>query len=106
VARLVVEAAGFEVAGEAADGFGALAAAADTDPDVVLLDMRLPGLDGIAVAEALASRKSPPVVVLTSSADVGGYAERIAAASVRGVIPKERLTARALADLLTGTPRD
>jgi two-component system nitrate/nitrite response regulator NarL len=104
VARLVVEAAGFEVVGEASDGAAALAATADTDPDVVLLDVRLPGLDGIAVAELLASRKSPPAVVLTSSTDGAAYGQRIGAAPVRGFIPKERLTARAFAELLTEAP--
>jgi DNA-binding NarL/FixJ family response regulator len=103
-ARMIVEAAGFEVVAEAADGDAALAAAADTDADVVLLDVRLPGLDGIAVAELLARRKSPPAVVLTSSTDAASYGARLAAAPVRGFIPKERLTARALNELLVETP--
>ncbi len=103
-ARMIVEAAGLEVVAEVADGEAALAAAADMDPDVVLLDVRLPGLDGIAVAKLLAERKSPPVVVLTSSADAASYGERLAIAPVRGFIPKERLTARALAELLVETP--
>jgi DNA-binding NarL/FixJ family response regulator len=85
------------------DGEAALAAMADIDPDVVLLDVRLPGRDGIAVAELLSFRKSPPVVVLTSSTDVGAYGERLAAAPVRGFIPKERLTARRLVELLVET---
>ncbi len=101
---MIVEAAGLEVVAEVADGEAALAAAADIDPDVVLLDVRLPGLDGIAVAELLARRKSPPAVVLTSSADAASYGERLAIAPVRGFIPKERLTARTLAELLVETP--
>lgn len=88
-----------------ADGEAALAAAADTNPDVVLLDVRLPGLDGIAVAELLAWRKSPPAVVLTSSSDAASYGERLATARVRGFIPKERLTIHALAELLVETSR-
>jgi DNA-binding NarL/FixJ family response regulator len=104
VARLIVERAGLRVVAEAADGEAALAAVADTNPDVVLLDVRLPGRDGIEVAELLSWRKSPPFVVLTSSTDVAGYGERLAAAPVRGFIPKERLSTRALAELLTETP--
>jgi len=100
----VVEAAGFAVVGEVADGEAALAAAADTDPDVVLLDVRLPGRDGFEVAELLAWRRSPPAVVLTSSTDAAAYGERIAAAPVRGFIQKERLTIRELAELLTEAP--
>ncbi|MGO9497190.1 MAG: response regulator transcription factor [Solirubrobacteraceae bacterium] len=104
VARMIVEAAGLEVVADVADGEAALAVVADIDPDVVLLDIRLPGLDGIAVAELLARRKSPPAVVLTSSADAASHGERLATAPVRGFIPKERLTARALAELLVETP--
>jgi DNA-binding NarL/FixJ family response regulator len=104
VARMIVEGAGLEVVAEAADGAAALAAAADINPDVVLLDIRLPGLDGIAIAELLAVRRSPPAVVLTSSTDAASYGERLATAPVRGFIPKERLTAHALADLLVETP--
>ena len=76
VARMIVEGAGLEVVAEAADG-AALAAAADTNPDVVLLDVRLPGLDGIAIAELLAVRHSPPAVVLTSSTDAASYGKRL-----------------------------
>jgi len=78
----------------------ALSAAARTNPDVVLLDVRLPGLDGIAVAKLLAVRRSPPTVVLTSSTDAPSYGARLTTAPARGFIPKERLSARALGDLL------
>jgi DNA-binding NarL/FixJ family response regulator len=103
VARIVLEGAGLEVVAEATDGETALAAVAETNPDVVLLDVRLPGLDGIRVAELLAWRKAPPMVVLTSSSDAASYGDRLAAAPVRGFIPKERLTTRALAELLVET---
>jgi DNA-binding NarL/FixJ family response regulator len=74
--------------GEVADGEAALMATADTDPDVVLLDVRLPGRDGIAVAELLALRKSPPAVVLTSTTDVVGYGKRMAAAGCAASSPR------------------
>jgi len=101
---MIVEGAGLEVVAEVADGEAALAAVADTEPDVVLLDIRLPGLDGIAIAELLARRKSPPAVVLTSSSDAASYGPRLAAAPVRGFIPKDRLNPRTLAALVTETP--
>lgn len=56
-----------DVVGEAADGTSALTMLADTAPDVVLLDIRMPGLDGLEVARRLASAGSPTrVVVLTT----------------------------------------
>ncbi len=105
LARAVVEAAGFRVVGEAADGEQALAAVAAHRPDVALLDVRLPGLDGIAVAELLAARESPPTVVLMSSSDADTFGARLQRAPVRGFIPKERLTRRALDAILDDGPR-
>jgi DNA-binding NarL/FixJ family response regulator len=61
---------GIEVTGETGDGTTALALAAERCPDVILLDLKLPGLDGIAVLNELASRDCPArVLVLTSVTD-------------------------------------
>jgi len=53
-ARAILEAAGFEIVGEAADGASALEAVARLRPAAVLLDVHLPDLDGFGVAEQLA----------------------------------------------------
>jgi DNA-binding NarL/FixJ family response regulator len=59
-----------EIAGEAADGEEALAVIEQVQPDVVLLDIRMPKLDGIGVLDALAKRSSaPPCLVLTTFDD-------------------------------------
>jgi DNA-binding NarL/FixJ family response regulator len=61
---------GIEVAGEAADGEQALARAAELAPDVILLDLKLPGMDGIAVLGELRARGiGARVLVLTSGND-------------------------------------
>jgi DNA-binding NarL/FixJ family response regulator len=61
---------GIEVAGETGDGAAALALAAEREPDVILLDLKLPGLDGIAVLSELKARGSAArVLVLTSATE-------------------------------------
>lgn len=67
-----------EVAAEAADGETALRVLAETRPDVVLLDLRMPGLDGIGVLRALrAQDRLPPTIVLTTFDDDGVMLEAI-----------------------------
>lgn len=98
--RALLEAEGFQVVGEAADGAEAIEAVALLRPDVVLLDIQLPGLDGLAVAEQLAAGIEPPAVVLTSSRDAATYGSRLAHTSARGFIPKGELTGEALVALV------
>lgn len=99
-ARALLEAEGFSVVGEAADAVSALAEVARADPDVVLLDVRLPDLDGFAVAELLAAISHPPVVVLISSRDASAYRRRLAGSTARGFIPKSELSGASLAALV------
>jgi DNA-binding NarL/FixJ family response regulator len=74
---------GIEVTGEAGDGPTALARAAEHQPDVILLDLKLPGLDGLAVLEQL-KNTTAKVLVLTSVTDpvAAGRAMREGAAGV------------------------
>jgi two-component system response regulator AlgR len=58
-----------EVVGEAGNGEDALAQAARTSPDVVLLDIRMPGIDGIETAHHLNAMDRPPAVVFTTAYD-------------------------------------
>jgi DNA-binding NarL/FixJ family response regulator len=99
-ARALLEAEGFVVAGSAADGVAALAAVAQWRPDVVLLDVQLPDLDGFVVAERLADTPDPPRVVLISSRDAAAYGSRIDAAPVCGFLAKSELSGAALAALV------
>lgn len=86
----------FEIVAEAADAQAALEAFDRTRPDVVLLDVALPGTDGFGVAEALALHDPPPAVVLTSTRDAADYGPRIGAAPVRGFVQKAALSVGSL----------
>jgi CheY-like chemotaxis protein len=99
-ARRMLEAEGYEVE-EAEDGGGALAAAQRLRPDLVLLDVRLPDIDGFEVARRLLDTNGrTPLIVLTSSHDSTDLGEAIGASGARGFIPKGELTGAALAALL------
>jgi len=102
-ARGLLEADGFEVIGEAIDGASGLRAVRSLNPDLVLLDVGLPDLDGFAVARELADDGGPPRVVLTSSREAGAYGRRLAASPVLGFIAKDELSGPAIRALAGGT---
>src|SRR5215204_6355716 len=77
-ARLRLEADGYTVVAEAADGASALEAARRHRPEVVLLDIGLPDMSGLEVAERLTRGPDPPAVVLTSTHDVADFGDRVA----------------------------
>ena len=101
LAQRMLERAGFDVIGGAADGESALAQIELLGPDLVLLDIQLPILDGFDVAERLARWQAAPAVILTSSRDRADYGTRIDDSKVAGFIPKAELTGDALRRLLT-----
>ncbi len=99
VARLLLEAEGYSVVGEAGDGAAALARAAQLHPDLVLLDVHLPDIDGFDVAARITGSEDGPVVVLTSSHDGGDFGALIERSGARGFIPKAELSGERLAGI-------
>lgn len=99
-ARALLEADGFVVAGEAADGASAIATAGALRPTIVLLDIALPDTDGFAVAESLALLEVPPAVILTSSRERSSYGRRVAGSPVCGFVPKRALSGASIRALL------
>jgi len=95
-------AAGWRIVGEAATGAAAIDLVARLAPDVVLLDVVLPDMDGFAVADRLAAAGSASAVVLTSGHDRRDFSARLRSAPVRGFLPKEMISGPALATLLAG----
>ncbi len=66
----MLEALGYEVVAEAGDGVSAVEAARTLKPDVAILDIKMPGMDGIDAANILNSEKIAPVVLLTAFSDM------------------------------------
>jgi DNA-binding NarL/FixJ family response regulator len=99
-ARALLECDGWNVVGEAGDGTSGLTAARTLKPDVVLLDVRLPDIDGFAVAEALAAEGTGPAVIVTSSSDDPLYPDRARRTGARGFVAKHDLSGAALQRVL------
>jgi DNA-binding NarL/FixJ family response regulator len=100
-ARALFEADGrLVVVGEAGTGTEAITAVHRLRPDIVLLDIALPDIDGFAVCESIMSGETvQPIVVLTSSRSTASYGSRLSASRARGFIPKDDLSAASLRSL-------
>jgi DNA-binding NarL/FixJ family response regulator len=105
LARRLLTAGGFQVVGEAGDGADALTAARELVPDVVLLDVQLPDLDGFTIAEELTGWRGGPVVVLVSSRARLDYGSRVDRCRARGFIAKGDLSSEILWQVIDGPPR-
>lgn len=99
-ARRMLEASGYAVVGEAAGGAEAVDAAEELSPDLVLLDVQLPDLDGFEVAARLQELEQAPDVVLTSSRDRADFGDAVGESPARGFIAKAELSGQALAELV------
>jgi DNA-binding NarL/FixJ family response regulator len=96
---MLLEADGYEVVGEAADGATAVAESRRLAPELVLLDVQLPDLDGFEVAERITEER-PVAVVLTSSRDWSDSGELIARSGARGFVPKDQLSGATIEELV------
>src|SRR5262245_35506240 len=101
-ARAMLEACGFDVVGEASDGRSAVEAAASLRPDVALVDIGLPDLDGFAVAAAIREAGTAGRIVLISGREAADYGGRVAGSAADGFIPKADLSGDGLLALLRG----
>ena len=95
-ARAVLEASGFEVIAEAADGSTALELLHRLHPDVVLLDVQLPDMSGFDVCVECGDVEDT-AIILVSSRDGSDFGDLIERCGARGFIPKADLTGEAIA---------
>jgi DNA-binding NarL/FixJ family response regulator len=88
-ARMVVDVTdGFEVVGEAATGEDGVTMATDLAPDLVLMDVNLPGIDGLQATRQILAHQDPPVVLLLSTYEEEEYAPRAAECGAAAYVPK------------------
>jgi DNA-binding NarL/FixJ family response regulator len=99
-ARTLLESEGYEVVGEAENAVEALRSVRELKPDLVLLDVQLPDLDGFEVCARLRFFHDSPLVVLTSSRDGSDYGRCIAECGASGFVPKADLSGATIAALL------
>jgi DNA-binding NarL/FixJ family response regulator len=96
----LLQAEGFDVVGEAEDGSSALARAAELQPELVLLDIQLPDLDGFEVAERLLAVNPDLAIVLVSSRDRSSYGPLVEHSGARGFVSKSDLSVESIERLL------
>ena len=87
--RLILELAGFEVSGEAGDGREAVELARTTQPDVVLMDVRMPGMDGIEATRRIAQAGLPSRVLMLTTFDLDEYVYEALRAGASGFLLKD-----------------
>ena len=107
LAMIIGSASELELVGEAADGAEVAAAVAATTPDVVLMDIRMPRLDGLAATELLRSRPHPPEVIVLTTFHADEYVLRALRAGASGFLlkdtPPEKIL-RAVLEVAAGEP--
>ena len=77
------------VAGEAADGAEAIAAAAELTPDVVLMDIRMPGTDGVTATAAITARPGAPRIIALTTFDADDLVRKAISAGAAGYLVKD-----------------
>jgi DNA-binding NarL/FixJ family response regulator len=85
---VVRETPGFEVVGEASSGEESLVVAATVRPDLVLMDVNLPGIDGLETTRRLLGRDHPPVVLLLSTYDEDAGDQFVSESGARAYVTK------------------
>jgi DNA-binding NarL/FixJ family response regulator len=99
--QLIADTPGFEQVGEATSGPEAVDMVASLHPDLVLLDVRMPGMDGIETARRIVALDARVVVVLVSLEEIPELPAPMASASAAVHLRKQDLSTRALQEIWT-----
>jgi DNA-binding NarL/FixJ family response regulator len=107
LAMLLAGAGDIEIVGEAADGSEVAQAVADHQPDVVLMDIRMPGMDGLAATELVRAQENAPEVIVLTTFEADDYVVRALRAGAGGFLLKDTPPAeivRAVRAVAAGEP--
>ena len=107
LAMLLAGAEGIAVVGEAADGSDVAQAVAEHEPDIVLMDIRMPGMDGLAATELVRAQAEAPEVIVLTTFEVDDYVLRALRAGASGFLLKDTPPAdivRAVRTVAAGEP--
>jgi DNA-binding NarL/FixJ family response regulator len=99
-ARRLLECEGYEVVGEAEDGESALDLVRELKPQIALVDVYLPDIDGLEVASRISTLDDAPAVILISSHGKRELEPLVADSGARGFVPKSELSRDALERIL------
>ena len=98
--KMVVEMTdGFEVVGEAENGEQAVEMAADLRPDLVLMDVQMPGIDGLEATRRIMASDDPPHVLVMSTHESGNFDQPALDAGAFGFLPKSSFSMDALEEV-------
>ncbi|HEY3181461.1 MAG TPA: response regulator transcription factor [Gaiellaceae bacterium] len=107
LSMLLAGAEDIEIVGEATDGSEVAQAVAEHEPDVVLMDIRMPGMDGLAATEVLRARPGAPEVIVLTTFEADDYVLRALRAGASGFLLKDTPPAdivRAVRAVAAGEP--
>jgi DNA-binding NarL/FixJ family response regulator len=107
LSMILAGAEGVAIVGEAADGSQVADAVAEHDPDVVLMDIRMPGMDGLTATELLRARDDAPEVIVLTTFEADDYVLRALRAGASGFLLKDTPPAeivRAVRAVAAGEP--
>ena len=102
--RQLLERGGFVVVAEAETGYEGIRQAAAHQPDIAVVDVQLPDIDGFEVAEQISGLDSSVQVILTSSLDGADFGALVIDSPAAGFVPKAELSSSAIEALLVPSP--
>jgi DNA-binding NarL/FixJ family response regulator len=97
IARTILEEAGYLVVAEAANGESGVEAAVRTTPDIAIVDVQLPDMDGFEVTRRLLEADAGPAIVLVSTRDRSDFGSLVESSGANGFVPKAEISAESLA---------